>query len=189
MDYESGLVVSTYKAHIFKQRNVGAREEVKLKIFGPDGTPLDLGVGGGASKIFGGWSNEINLSNGGQDVVVDMGAGQIELNQGDVRGDAPAGAYLVKLRAVWGAGSSLSLGAAQIVLIHIADDDTESVLASLVMSPETGIGDMGLSDIHYVGEKVDAGIAPTHGHLELRASQSTDQSFMGLTTRVLVAKL
>jgi hypothetical protein len=34
---------STFKAHIFKQRQVGEREEVRLKIFGPDGEPLDLG--------------------------------------------------------------------------------------------------------------------------------------------------
>lgn len=42
--------MSTYKAHIFKQRNVGHREEVKLKLFMPDGTPIDLsGSGGGGS--------------------------------------------------------------------------------------------------------------------------------------------
>jgi hypothetical protein len=42
--------VSTYKAHIFKQRNVGEREEVKLKIFGPDGEELDLSGGGGGGS-------------------------------------------------------------------------------------------------------------------------------------------
>lgn len=188
MDNESGLVVSTYKAHIFKHRQVGAREEVKLKIFDLGGSPVDLG-GGVGSKIFGGWSNEVQLSNGGQDVVVDMGSAEIELEQGNVLTDAPAGAYLVKLKATWEIGSALSLGAAQIVLIHIADDDSESVLGSLVMSPEDGVGDMDLSDVHFMGEKVDAGIAPTGGRLELRASQTTDQSFIGLITRVLVAKL
>lgn len=44
---KGGIVVSTYKAHIFKHRNVGEREEVKLKIFGPDGEELDLTGGGG----------------------------------------------------------------------------------------------------------------------------------------------
>jgi hypothetical protein len=41
-------MASTFKAHIFKQRTVGEREEVKLKIFGPDGQPFDLtNLGGG----------------------------------------------------------------------------------------------------------------------------------------------
>jgi hypothetical protein len=42
-------MVSTFNAHIFKQRSVGEREEVKLKIFGPDGQPLDLSNLGGDS--------------------------------------------------------------------------------------------------------------------------------------------
>ena len=41
--------MTTYKAHIFKQRKVGEREEVKLKLFNPDGTLIDLG--GGAASL------------------------------------------------------------------------------------------------------------------------------------------
>lgn len=37
--------MSTYKAHIFKQRNVGPREEVKLKLFNLDGSPAVFGGG------------------------------------------------------------------------------------------------------------------------------------------------
>lgn len=37
--------MSTYRAHIFKQRQVGEREEVKIKFFDADGSPLDLGGG------------------------------------------------------------------------------------------------------------------------------------------------
>ena len=43
--------MSTYKAHIFKQRNVGEREEVGLKLFMPDGTPIDLSEGGGGGGL------------------------------------------------------------------------------------------------------------------------------------------
>lgn len=39
--------MTTYKAHIFKERNVGDREEVALKLFMPDGTPIDISGGGG----------------------------------------------------------------------------------------------------------------------------------------------
>lgn len=34
--------MSTFKAHIFKSRQVGEREEVKLRLFRPDGTPVEL---------------------------------------------------------------------------------------------------------------------------------------------------
>lgn len=39
-------MANTYGAHIFKQRSVGEREEVKIKLFGADGEPLDLAGGG-----------------------------------------------------------------------------------------------------------------------------------------------
>jgi len=178
-----------YKAHIFRQRQVGEREEVKLKIFGPDGTPIDLGGGGGGSKVFDGWSEEAIIPNNGEDVVIPLGGALVELEQGDVRTSAPAGIYVTKLRAMWGAGSALSLGAGQLILFHISADDTESVLCSLVMSPENNIGDMPLSDIHATGEKIDMGSCPQDGRLELRAMQTTDQSSMSLSTRVTVAKL
>lgn len=32
--------MTTYKAHIFKQRQIGAREEVRIKLFSADGEPL-----------------------------------------------------------------------------------------------------------------------------------------------------
>jgi hypothetical protein len=35
-------MASTYRAHIFKQRQVGEREEVKIKFFNADGTSLEL---------------------------------------------------------------------------------------------------------------------------------------------------
>lgn len=152
--------------------------------------PEGFGGGGEESKAFGGWSDEINISNSGMDVVVDMGSGLIELDQGDVLNDAPAGAYLVKLHATWGAGTNVGSGAAQLVLFHIADDDTESVLGVLLMSPEyPNLGDMVLSDVHPTGEKIDVGVAPAAGRLELRAMQSTAQGNMTLTTRVVIAKL
>lgn len=31
-----------YPAHIFKQRQVGSREEVKIKLFNQNGDPIDL---------------------------------------------------------------------------------------------------------------------------------------------------
>jgi hypothetical protein len=46
--------VAAYKAHIFKQRKVGEREEVKLKLFNPDGTLIDLGNVGGGESVGGG---------------------------------------------------------------------------------------------------------------------------------------
>lgn len=42
--------MTTYRAHIFKQKSVGPREEIKLKLFMPDGTPVELG-GGGFQKV------------------------------------------------------------------------------------------------------------------------------------------
>lgn len=38
---------NTYGAHIFKRASVGEREEVTIKLFKPDGTPLDLEGGTG----------------------------------------------------------------------------------------------------------------------------------------------
>lgn len=40
-------MATTYRAHIFKQRQVGQREEVKIKLFGPDDTPIEDLEGGG----------------------------------------------------------------------------------------------------------------------------------------------
>src|SRR4051812_20564989 len=49
--------MSTYKAHVFGRRQVGDREEVKLKLFGPDGRTIELidgeGSGGGEGGIQG----------------------------------------------------------------------------------------------------------------------------------------
>ena len=39
--------MTSIRAHIFKQRKVGEREEVKLRLFYPDGTPMELGSGEG----------------------------------------------------------------------------------------------------------------------------------------------
>lgn len=36
----------TYKAHIFKQRQLGERQEVLFRVFGKDGNSIDLGPGG-----------------------------------------------------------------------------------------------------------------------------------------------
>jgi hypothetical protein len=41
--------VSTLRAHIFKRRSVGEREEVDIKLFNRDGSPVVLGGGGGGS--------------------------------------------------------------------------------------------------------------------------------------------
>jgi hypothetical protein len=40
---------NVFNAHIFKQQQLGDREEVRIKIFGPDGEPLDLSSLGGGS--------------------------------------------------------------------------------------------------------------------------------------------
>src|SRR3954449_13194787 len=40
--------MSVLRAHIFKHRNVGEREEVKLKLFDENGDPIDLNNLGGA---------------------------------------------------------------------------------------------------------------------------------------------
>jgi collagen type I/II/III/V/XI/XXIV/XXVII alpha len=40
--------VGTYKAHVFGRRRLGDREEVKLKIFGPDGRTIELVDGEGS---------------------------------------------------------------------------------------------------------------------------------------------
>ena len=40
-------MANSFRAHIFKQRNVGEREEVRIKFFNADGSPADLGGGGG----------------------------------------------------------------------------------------------------------------------------------------------
>lgn len=49
---------NTFGAHIFKRRQVGEREEVRIKLFKPDGTPLDLDAppvdpdpGGGSAPV------------------------------------------------------------------------------------------------------------------------------------------
>jgi hypothetical protein len=48
-----------FKAHIFRDRKVGNREEVTLKLFNKDGTPLDLNGGSeaptGAMIFRGNW--------------------------------------------------------------------------------------------------------------------------------------
>lgn len=38
---------NSFRAHIFKSRQVGEREEVRLKLFHTDGTPVEMGVGSG----------------------------------------------------------------------------------------------------------------------------------------------
>lgn len=38
---------NVFNAHIFKRSSRGEREEVRLKLFNPDGTPVELGGGGG----------------------------------------------------------------------------------------------------------------------------------------------
>lgn len=77
---------NTYGAHIFKQRQVGEREEVKIKLFLPDGTPLDLtslatdpgddgeAPSGGAMVFRGVWS-PVQAYNANDVVLYDDGDG------------------------------------------------------------------------------------------------------------------
>lgn len=103
--------MSTYKAHIFKQRQVGEREEVKLKIFGPDGQPLDLtgGGGGGEALVFQGAAGLEGIENGGAFVPLVF--------------DPPLpayspGTYMGRLEIDWGDLSGATSGDAIVWMVH-----------------------------------------------------------------------
>lgn len=66
---------NTYGAHIFKRRQVGEREEVKIKLFNPDGSPLILGSPSAGAMIWKGmWTAEDDFKE--NDVVLyDSGDG------------------------------------------------------------------------------------------------------------------
>lgn len=163
------------------------QRSMRLALFNEDGSPYS--AGGGGEKAFSGWSAQTTIPNSGNDIVLPLDA-LVDLDQGDVLNDTPAGAYVTKLRAMWAVGATVSTGAAQMVLIHIADDDSETVLASYIVSPEyPTMGDDLLSDVHYGTEKIDMGVAPAHGRLELRVMQSTDQTNIDLTAQVHIGKL
>lgn len=99
---------SVFNAHIFKQRTVGEREEVKLKIFGPNGQPFDLtNLGGGGEgsttkMLLDSWQQNL-ISHGDNQVALSLGGNGIqtqqgfELTEGDTSFAAPAGAYFVSL--------------------------------------------------------------------------------------------
>lgn len=105
-------MTTVYRAHIFKERSVGEREEVRLKIFGPNGAPLNLSSGGGlgggsggeggAAMLLDSWQQsfvpqsdeQVKLPLGGNGIVAQQG---FELAEGDRSFAAPAGAYFVSL--------------------------------------------------------------------------------------------
>lgn len=186
---EGGGDVSTYNAHIFKQRNVGEREEVKLKIFGPDGVPLDLGAGGDGGSVvyFEGQTDLMGPIPGDEsffmDITFDSGVvdhlvGMTIEDGGDlgsqIRG--PAGVYVAKLSPSWlGWNTTPTEGLGQVSLIH--NDDVNG-LNNYIMSHETnalhlseGFGDAQFQAAEH--EKIGLGIVLNPGKFRLQASQNT----------------
>lgn len=72
---------NSVNAHIFKQRSVGEREEVRLRLFTVDGEPIDISAGGGTGITFVNEIADLDPSPTGHPVVLvlDVGDGQMGL--------------------------------------------------------------------------------------------------------------
>lgn len=125
--------MSTYKAHIFKQRNVGEREEVKIKLFNSDGTPLLLGGGGGSDEaklFFAGPSFEADFPDGPVSRIAFASASPSHSEGFDIPPEVigfdgvmmlevPPGPYLVRVIPDWNFSSAPSSGYVQANLVLV----------------------------------------------------------------------
>jgi len=176
--------VSAYKAHIFKQRNVGEREEVKLKIFGPDGEELELGGGGSESGVTytGGAGEDPGLPNSGSIVVLDF-----EENA-EALPDGPPGMYMGKLDVEW-TTSAPTLGLASVSLIHLDEDDMQTAICTVELyADESGWGDGVLTPDGARHVKLDMGLVRNPGRFEVWVYQTTDQQPMPVWVQLSLAK-
>lgn len=164
-------MVSTYKAHIFKRSQTGDREEVKLKVFAPDGSPINLGGGGseGVEWTFRGGASapDPGVENSGFNVVLEYDP-PIPL--------APAGSYLAKLGVTWGVGTPSS-GEAVAQLMHIDADEIPHIVCEIRLNTEyetTGYGDAQFGP-NGIWTKRDFEILNDDGRFEVWVYQTTDQ--------------
>ena len=206
--------MNTYRAHIFKERNVGEREEVKLKIFGPDGSPLDLGGGGGGSVESTYYSGYANMDfdpgipkNSPNPVIIPFivddwtyQSGDINIENGDLTIPAPAGLYLVKIQAYWAWTTYPALpedGQAGVSMNFMYDDpenpgfETSAYFSGVTVSSLHD--DEGYGDYQWKGAgdwyKVWIGMAPDDGYFQLSAEQNAFDDPMRMNHDVVIVKL
>lgn len=176
--------MSFLKAHIYKHRQVGDREEAKIKLFNSDGSPFE--GGGGAALTFqgGAGSPDPGVANSGAFVT-------LEFVDPAIFDPAPAGTYLVKLDVDWGDVTSANNGEAVAQLVHINADDTPYVVCEIRLSPTydtDGIGD-GPLDANSRQAKVDFAILEETGRFEVWVEQHTDIYPLPVWVDVKIVKL
>jgi len=188
--------VGMLRAHIFKLRSRGEREEVKIRLMNPDGSDVDLG-GGGGSMLYRGWSQKTNLPSSDEQVQIPFGNSIInvvegfEVDPGDMEIAAPKGAYQARIEANWNT-TAPTTGFASVFLVHVDSDDNEVIICRLELNTafeSDGLGDGPLGS-GASGNKFDFGVAKEDGHLELRVFQNTDDSHnLQVSTRLTLVKL
>ena len=202
--------MSTYKAHIFKERNVGEREEVKLKIFGPDGSPLDLvGGGGGGSPAaetvaYQGWVSKNTVPGDDQAfTLVPFGeqndyVSGIDAPDGEEFIEVPAGMYVAKINPNWNWPLAPSpppdLPGVAIVQLIFTNSQTEGNIVDFTMnSVYDGINGMGDSNFIWGGVTYKMGLAALSEPSEIRCrvlqTGSLGPEGMNFSATVAFAKL
>jgi hypothetical protein len=177
------------KAHIFKKRSRGEREEVEIKLFNMDDTDVELGGGGsgGASLAFHGAANMDPVPNDGNEHDVALGSSDaplvegFELTDGELHG-APAGLYSVQLRGEWTNFGSADTGYinARLLFYYGEDDWVDTAIALDQMGPDL--------ETPFIRNQMF--VAPEEGYFKLTVAQALSPSHSAtFDSFVSIAKL
>jgi hypothetical protein len=196
--------VNTYRAHIFKERNVGEREEVKLKIFGPDGSPIDLtGVGGNGGG--GGDSETMSFVGAMQpegdidhetiailpfNMAQNLQVEGFELGQGDDPSlYVPAGVYLTKIQATWEWSETPVEGSMRTEIRYMEPaPDSMNVFLYSALYNTVGIGDAQLHQ-YCQGSKLDVVVLPEDGPIQCVVERWVETMLQSIGVHITVIKL
>jgi len=203
-------MANTFDAHIFKQRNVGEREEVRVKIFGPDGNPLDLAAGGDDGESvgstifigqFGPPGGDPSALPAGAPFNLPFSGAQIDYIEGLEEPDdpnlyVPAGAYMVTLYPQWEFGEVPASGYASVNLMALYPDpldegiEVTSYPLNVHFSDDHTSTGTGTGQMWTYSQQRQAGIAsmPMDGRFQLRGETNTDD-VTSFSCHVGIAKL
>jgi hypothetical protein len=196
-----------FNAQLFGRRKRGDREDVRMKLFNLDGSPLVLGgsssPGGSAEQLvyYGGSSVPIQ-NNPGTDVDTPGTFGDswldyvkgFDVDPGDATLQAPEGAYFAQMGLTFNYEGTVDPGWLTVSLNMSYTDGNGNPASSDVITVEvhydhetTGVGDASFTDFPIIKNRVN--IIPADAELSLLVSQHGVEMAMTILINLMLVKL
>lgn len=199
---------NVFTAHLFGRSKRGDREEVRMLLFNPDGSPTDFGSGGGGSptKMLDLWSSLDNgIPNTAQEIPVPFGDGEqglvlanegFDVSVGDTQFDVPAGAYLVQLApslAYPDLPPTSGFASVHLYFFYIGDDGNLTEVLANNIEVNTYHDSDGAGDYPFIHSqtrvKQNVAILPKDGYASLSAWSNANVTPLSLSVELILVKL